>query len=95
MNADPIDDLRQWARQTIVLVSSVEYARAGRIPSEIIEQIRSNADDVEDILFGQAITQCAGNDSPGRVMTKFTEIVLDWVAENRRSDDNARGESRG
>jgi hypothetical protein len=79
---DPVERIRQWARQTIAFACSVENAPKTGLPKEVLEQNWITAEQVANRLLGEAIAASSGNFDI--TLTELVNRVLDWVVERRK-----------
>jgi len=79
---DPLERIRQWARQTIAFACSVENAPKTGMPKEVLEQNFITAEQVANRLLSEAQAASGGNFSI--TLTELVNRVLDWVVEKRK-----------
>jgi hypothetical protein len=84
MNTDPMDQLRQWALQTITFEITVENASKIAVTKEVVEQNAAAAFGIADRFFTDSSAACASDANRGeRVFVELVNRVLDWVVERR------------
>jgi hypothetical protein len=84
MNANPMDQLRQWALQTVTFAISVEKAAETGISMESVEQNAISASRISNQIFADAIAVCgADGEKVEGVFVELVSRVLDWVADRR------------
>lgn len=83
MDANPMNQLRQWALQTVTFAISVENAPQG-ISKEVVEQNAISASRVTNQFFAESTAACGADaEKVERVLPELVNRVLDWVAERR------------
>ena len=84
MNADPMDQLRQWALQTVTFAMTVENAPTTGISQEVVEQTAIPASRITNQFFAESAAACGADaERVDRVLPELVNRVLDWVAVRR------------
>jgi hypothetical protein len=84
MNENPMDQLRQWALQTVTFAIAVENAAKTGVSQEVVEQTAISASRISNQFFAEsAAAYGADAERVDRVFLELVNRVLDWVAERR------------
>lgn len=81
---NPMEQLRQWALQTITFAMTVENAAQTGITKEVVEQNAIPAWRIANQFFEESVAASGGDrERVDLVLPEFVARILDWVAERR------------
>jgi hypothetical protein len=84
MDTNPMDQLRQWALQTVTFAITVENASETAVTKEVVEHNAVGASRISERFFAESTAACGPDADRGdRVFVELVNRVLDWVAERR------------
>jgi hypothetical protein len=84
MSENPMDQLRQWALQTVTFAITVENAPTTGISKEVVEQTAIPASRITNQIFAESTAACGADaERVERVLPELVNRVLDWVAARR------------
>jgi hypothetical protein len=84
MDTNPMDQLRQWALQTVTFAITVENASETAVTKEVVEHNAVGASRISERFFAESTAACGpDSDRADRVFVELVNRVLDWVAERR------------
>jgi hypothetical protein len=84
MDTTPMDQLRQWALQTVTFTITVENASETAVTKEVVEHNAIAASRISERFFAESTAACGPEaDRVDRLFVELVDRVLNWVAERR------------